>query len=405
MAINIIQTPAKYSPASNPLFLKVSSTRNNIVYFKAAIKATSNNSVIANLKLNVTPDAPTTANIDLSNILRNYTSAPINIEPTFITSFNSGYLDYYIEVIEMVLVPIGDSLETLEGFEVVEGDTVSITGFTVYNAQLADREFQFYDYHNYYVNPLTTAKFLSSKPMINNVNSWSKEFLYFLADGASTANRANLKVYTATGETLYEPVFNVGSSKLHRLNVSPKNLTTSLGINFDNVLRYEVYLVDVAGNILTEVKTYRCINLPCYNEPVNVVWLDDKGGLSTFTFINPKESKSIQRSTYQSNKYLNNVMSVNGVINRTQKTFNVSQTSNYTLNSPVLNDWEYVYLTDMLSSEQVYVELSTGEIYPIILKTTSADVQRKKYSTSAPRFQFSFEAESNLSFSSGSSQV
>jgi hypothetical protein len=405
MAISIIQQPAKYSPASNPLFLKVSSTRSTVVYFKAAIKATSNNSVIANLKLNVTPDAPTTANIDLSNILRNYTSTPINIDSAFIASFNSGYLDYYIEITEMVLEPIGDSLETLQGFHVVESDTMTITGFTVFNGQLADNEFQFYDYHNYYVNPLATAKFLSSKPTINNVNFLSKEFLYFLADGDSTVNRAIVKVYTATGETLYEPVFNAGSSKLHRLNVSPKNLTTSLGINFDSVLRYEVYLVDVAGNILTEVKTYRCINLPCNNEPVNVVWLDDKGGLSSFTFINPKETKSIQRSSYQSNKYQNNVMSVNGVINRIQKTFNVSQTSNYTLNSPILNDLEYVYLTDMLSSVQVYVELCTGELYPIILKTTSADVQRKKYSTTAPRFQFSYEADSNLSFSPGLSQI
>lgn len=211
----------------------------------------------------------------------------------------------------------------------------------------------------------------------------------------------------------HQQVFNAGTAKLHRLNVSPKNLKTSLNINFDTVTKFEVYLIDGNGKVLTEIKTFTCINLPCGNEPVNVVWIDNKGGVSSYTFINPKEVKSVQRSTFQSNKYQNNSITTDGIFHISQKTFGVNQTSEYSLNSPILNDWEFVYLTDMLSSEQVYIELTTGELYPIELVTTSAEVKRKKYSTTAPRFQFNYRAESNLnlvpdsylSFGAGLSQI
>lgn len=404
MAISIIHQPSKYSLSGNPLFLTVQSTNSNILYFKTDVKSTKDNSVISSLKIYTTPDEPTTGNIDLGNVLKNYTQTPLNIQTDFISSFDSGTLDYYIQLTEMNVSNDGS---------LVSGATTSINGLTLYNASLSDSEFQYFGYRNYYVNPITTAKFLSSKPSINKINSWSKEFLYFLADSASSVSKAIIKVYTASTSTVYEQSFSVGNSKLHRLNVSPKNLKTSLGIDFDTVKKFEVYLIDSSGKILTEIKTFTCINLPCGNEPVNVVWLDSKGGVSSYTFINPKETKTIQRSTYQSNRYQNNSISNNGIINISQKTFGVSQTSDYTLNTPILNDWEYVYLTDMLSSEQVFVELTTGELYPIILKTTSAEVKRKKYSTTAPRFQFSYEAESNLnivpdsylSFGAGLSQI
>lgn len=402
MAISIIHQPPKYSPSGNPLFLTIQSSKSTIVYFKVIIKALDN-SIVASLKSYVTPDQPTTGNIDLSNLLKNYTSTPINIQNDFITSFADGYLNFNVELTEMYI----------NAGVLTSGDAIAINDLIVFNGDLADSEYQFYGYRNYYINPLTTAKFLSSKPSINKINPWSKEFLYFLADGNSTVDRAVIKTYTATSSQVYELGFNHNNMRLHRLNVSPKNLKTSLDINFDNVIRYEVYLVDSSGKVLSEVKNYTCIILPCSYEPVNVLWLNKLGGMDSFTFINPKETKSVQRSTYQSNRFKNYSISTNGIINQSQKTYNVSQTSEYSLNSPILNDWEYVYITDMLSSEQVYVELSSGELYPIVLKTTSASVQRKKYSTAAPRFQFSYEAESNLnispdsylSFGAGLSQI
>lgn len=401
MAISANKLPAKYSPAGNPQFLSVTSNNNNIVYFNTSIK--SNGATVANLKIYVTPDAPNTGSIDLSNVLFNYISTPIANQSSFISSFNTGYLDYSIEMIEMVNA----------GGNLISGSTTSINDLNVYNAQLSTFDFEYYGYRNYYVNPITTAKFLSSKPSFNKVNPWSKEFLYFLADNASTIDKAVVKVYTSSGSTVYQETFVAGSNKLHRLNVSPKNLKNSLDIPFDGVIKYEVYLTKISGEILTEVKSYQCINLPCANELVNLVWLNKQGGMDSYTFINPKETKSVKRSTYKTNRYKDFSIASNSVINQTEKTFNVSSTSDYTLNTPILNDWEFVYLTDMLASEQVYVELTDSTLYPIVLKTSTAEVKRRKYSTSAPRLQISYEAESNLnivpdsylSFSAGLSQI
>lgn len=394
MAISINKQPSKYSPSNNPLFLSVQTSNPNVVYFSITVK--SGSAIVTDLKIYPTPDAPTVGEIDLSNILRNYTSTPINNSSGFISSFTNGYLNYSIEVADNV------------------GSTLTINNLTVYNADLTDSEFALFGYRNHYVNPITTAKFLSTKPSIDKINPWSKEFLYFLADGDSTIARVKIITYNKDGvATSYETAFSAGTAKLHRLNISPKHLKTTLAIDFDAVVRFEVYLTDSSNKVLSEVKSFTCINLPCGNEPVNVVWINKYGGLDSFTFINPKENKTIKRSTYKTNKYINHSISNNGVINQSEKTYNVSSTSDYTLNSPILNDWEFVFLTDMLASEQVYVELTDGSLYPIILKTTSAEVKRKRYQTTSPRFQFSYEAESNLNlvpdsyltFASGLSQI
>lgn len=401
MAISVNKQPSKYSPSGNPQFLSVDSDNSNIVYFNTSIK--SSGATVANLKMYVTPDAPTTGSIDLSNVLFNYTSTPIANTSAFITSFNTGYLDYNIDMVEMV-----NSSGNL-----ITGATSTITGLTAYNAQLSTFDFEYYGYRNYYVNSITTAKFLTTKPSFNKINPWSKEFLYFLADGASTVDKAVVKTYTATGSTTYQESFVADNNKLHRLNVSPKNLKNSLDIPFDGVVKYEVYLVNASGEILTEIQTYHCINLPCSNELVNLVWINNVGGLDSYTFINPKETKSVKRSSFKTNRYKDFSIASNGVINPTEKTFNVSQISEYALTTPILNDYEGIFLTDMLSSEQVFVELTDGTLYPIILKSTSAEVKRKKYSTTAPRLTISYEAESNLnivpdsylSFSAGLSQI
>lgn len=401
--ISILKSPSKYSPAGNPLFLSVQSNDSDIVYFNISVMNPVDSSVISSSKSFVTPDDPTSATIDLSNVLDNYVSTGISIDSAFIQSFDSGVLDYSVEITEMLSTGSG----------LIAGDMQALPASTVYNASFADVEFQYYGYRNYYVNSITTAKFLSTKSSVSNINSWSKEFLYFLADTGSTISKAKVKVYSSTGSTTYSEDFSAGSAKLHRLNVSPKNLKTSLLIDFDDTQYFEVWLENSGGTKLTEVKRYRCINFDCRVEPVNVLWINKVGGVDSFTFINPQESKSIKRSTIQTNKYHNYSISTSGVINPSEKTYNVSQTSDYTLTTPVLNDWEYVYLSDMLSSEQVYVELTDGSLVPVKLITTSTEVKRKKYSTTSLRFELKYQAESNLnlvpdsylSFSAGLSQI
>jgi hypothetical protein len=400
--ISIIKQPARYSPAHNPCFLTVQSNM-PVMYFLVTLYSSSNE-VISTLKCFGTPDNFNTFSVNLSTILENYVKTPLNTVSSFISSFNSGYLDYYVTVKEVYK-------DLFTGH--YAGASITTDVFTVYNASLSDVEFQYFGYRNYYINPLTTAKFLSTKPSINNINPWSKEFLYFLADTTSTATKAVVKVTRSTGTQVYFQAFSAGANKLHRLNISPKNLKNSLSINFDDVQSFEVWIEDASAKVLTEVKKYVCINLPCRVEPVNVVWLDRFGGVSSFTFINPQESKTITRNTIQANQYANYSISTGGVINAKEKTYDVSQLSTYTLTTTPLNDWEYVYLSDMLSSEQVYVELTDGTLYPIKLSTTSVDVKRRKYATSVSRFELKYEAESNLnvvpdtyiSFSAGLSQV
>lgn len=419
MAISITKQPSKYSPSGNPLFLSVESSNGNIVYFNVTVK--SGAAIVSTLKLYPSPATPLVGSIDLSNILSNYTSTPISNTSALTTSFSTGYLNYSIEIEEMIIDNYlggtdgnGQIIPNPNYGAITVGGQLTISDLNVFNAELSSTEFSFYGYRNFYVNPITKAKFLTTKPSINKINPWSKEFLYFLADGDSTISQVVIKTYLADGTVnTYDEIIGVTTSKLHRLNVSPKHLKTTLSIDFDTVKKFEVYLIDGSGNTLTNVQTYTCINLPCNYEPVNILWKNKYGGLDSFTFINPKEVKSINRSTFQTNKYINYSISNAGVINPLERTYNVSSVSDYTLNSPVLNDWEFVFLTDMLASEQVYVELNDGSLYPIKLKTTQAEVKRKKYQTTLPRLQITYEGESNLNlvpdsyltFASGLSQI
>jgi hypothetical protein len=401
--INIVKAPIKYSPSGNPIFFTAQSNDDDIVYFTIEVKHSASNAVISSSKAFVTPTSPLTASIDLSNILKNYTKTPITTDSSFFTSYDTGYLDYYVKVTEMLN----------SGNTIAPGAIAISSDHTVYNATFSDSEFQYYGYRNYYINNITTAKFLTSKPSINNINPWSKEYLYFLADGNSGVDKAVVKVYSSSGSTIYSDPISTGSAKLHRLNISPKDLKNTMSIDFNDVQYFEVWIEDDEDNILTEVKRYRCVNYDCRTELVNVIWLDSYGGVSSNSFINPQESKRVNRSVIKLNKYKDYSIASNGVINQTEQTYNITKISEYTLTTPILNDWEYIYLTDMLASEQVYVELANGTFVPVKLLTTSADVKRKRYSTTALRFELRYEAESNLnivpdsylSFSNGLSQI
>jgi hypothetical protein len=103
----------------------------------------------------------------------------------------------------------------------------------------------------------------------------------------------------------------------------------------------------------------------------------------------------VNRSVIQTDIYRNNTTIQNGIYNGSERTYNVSNTSEYSLTTVGLNDTEYRFLSDMLASEQVFIQLPNG-LMPVKLLTTTAEVKQRKYSTSTIRFDLKFEAESGL---------
>ena len=152
MAITIINTPQKYSPAFNPVIVQVSTDNSNIVYFDAVVK--SSGSIVSNLKIYPTPLNPISSFINLSNILQNGVKTTIKKNDVIIESLPNDTFSYTVDLVE----------NNISGLNIVSGSTASVTGKTVYNASIQNVNYNSYNYQDSVINTVKNAKFLTDKP-------------------------------------------------------------------------------------------------------------------------------------------------------------------------------------------------------------------------------------------------
>jgi hypothetical protein len=156
------------------------------------------------------------------------------------------------------------------------------------------------------------------------------------------------------------------------LDLSPGAINTYLGTTFitANTYQYGVKL-NYGGNQSSEFK----IKLACNPRwtPTTLHFLNKLGGYDSFAFrlLNKRsaqvEKKSFEQMTWQYSGGSMSRYNANKVINAGSNTFAVNENVSFKLVSDYINQTDYLWMKDLITSPEVYYEQG-GYYYPVSIK-------------------------------------
>lgn len=178
--------------------------------------------------------------------------------------------------------------------------------------------------------------------------------------------------------------------RLIRLQTSNKKL----GLTPTQGQQYSVWISDMYEVPLSEVRTYVYNEPECSLEYMNVIFTNSMGGVDSIQLIQPQDSITSSKQTIQKNNI--NMASdtpylTNGVYNASEETINVNSKYQVKAWTQNLSDAECNWLNELIMSKNIYVELTSGELIPVQLQTSTYNNQRLKYNKAGNQFQFTFE--------------
>jgi hypothetical protein len=156
------------------------------------------------------------------------------------------------------------------------------------------------------------------------------------------------------------------------LDLSPGAINAYLGTTFitANTYQYGVKL-NYGGNQSSEFK----IKLACNPRwtPTTLHFLNKLGGYDSFAFrlLNKRsaqvEKKSFEQMTWQYSGGSMSRYNANKVINAGSNTFAVNENVSFKLVSDYINQTDYLWMKDLITSPEVYYEQG-GYYYPVSIK-------------------------------------
>lgn len=169
-----------------------------------------------------------------------------------------------------------------------------------------------------------------------------------------------------------------GSVQLYKfamMDVSPAAVNAYLGSSYITGSTYKYGVkINYGGTSSDELM----INLVCNPRwtPVSIHFLNKLGGYDTFAFrlVNKREAR-VERKSYDQMGWQYNSGAMTRYdsykkINAGNNTFAVNETVSFKLASDYINQTDYLWLKDLITSPEVYYEQG-GYYYPVSIKTTS----------------------------------
>lgn len=259
--------------------------------------------------------------------------------------------------------------------------------YYIFNGELGRIAFNQYLQIKYLVNSTSLASFLTNKPNYSKVNDLSAEHLYFLQDGTVSGLRVRVRTFNGSGQLLdteIEMLSDIENYKMYRVNCSPKALKDSSNLNMSGVAYYVVDLIDGTATPRTVERVYLYEKTQCHLDYVNLLWVNNLGGLDSYQFVAPQDSINVNRFTIKKNVYDLDGEGLytdikEGVYNPSELVISSDVTTVTKVTSKELNDQEAYWLADLYASKQVFVELPDSTLVPVMLNSTSYTIPRLKY--------------------------
>lgn len=212
-------------------------------------------------------------------------------------------------------------------------------------------------------------KWLTNRPLTINAQLSQNIYIPFYTDEilqlkVNTYNYSNTLVQTATGAT------NNIDHGFVQMNIGSAAIASELSVTINDSIKY----YDVWFNAFDKVRVY----LQCNSKytPVNIHFMNAWGMFETHTFsLASRLSMNVERKGFEQRDYRFNGNAVDyksgsnkyyeGKINYDNKA-----ELGYKLTSDALTDSEYKWLSELIMSPQILMEVD-GYFYPVLVKNSS----------------------------------
>lgn len=361
MAITINSTPEAYPSAHDDLYFVVTSDNVAQVGFKYVFDVYISSVLVTRIKL--FPDPVNTKGIfNAGNIVRDYLSSYFKPNATS-TAFSYTGNDLYI------------------GYEVRFGEDYGGTTYT----NLASGTYKAFNFANPIFRDFSTSYYqpkisswLTGRDVTKADCTMTERLFAGWMNTAGTTTSLTLTVqkYTQSG-TDGSPSTggSVTCDSFVLFDLSPAAINTYLGSTFITATTYQYGVkVNYGGNQSAEFK----IKLACEPRwtPVTLHFLNRLGGYdsTTFRLVNRREAsvekKSFEQMTWQYNSAAMTRYDSYKRINPGNSTFAVNEIVSFKLTSDYINQTDYLWLKDLITSPEVYYEQG-GYYYPVAIGTNT----------------------------------
>lgn len=364
MAITINSTPEAYPSAHDDLYFVATSSNVSQAGFKYVFDVVINSTIVARIKL--FPDPLSAKGIfNAGGIIRNYLAGyfkPNTTQTAFAYTGNDLYISYDVR--------FGEDYGGTTYTNLASG---SYKAFNFVNPI-------FRDFSTSYYQPKINTWLTSRDITAADVKMSEKLFAGWMNTAGTTTNLTlTVQKYlngggndgaSATGDSVTCNAFVL-------FDLSPAAINAYLGSSFITASTYQYGVkVNYEGNQSAEFK----IKLACQPRwtPVSLHFLNKLGGYDTMAFrLVNKRSGSVEKKSYEQMPYQYSGGSMsrynaNKVMNAGNNTFAVNETVTFKLTSDYINQADYLWLKDLITSPEVYYEES-GYYYPVGIKTTTWD--------------------------------
>lgn len=372
--------PQEYQPAYDPILFVISSTYSNVLYFNLNLNDQVLLGRIVNDKAYVSPVTPTSTHYNISDIARDLVKWEI---------VNDGSLSAKITDSVRKIQLVGSDNGVVGNTMSQLGTTASSTPFNVWNGFIPRHNFTNFNFNDYVLSTtsnLNPIKFLTTKPNYSIVNNYSRDFLYYLKKDDFLVHTLVFEKFSVTNASLGSFTANVSgyTSSMVRLDVSPKAIALTQPTFLSGASYYSVHLSS-GGNRVSEKKYFKYIPEPtCGRDIVNIFWENYLGGIDSYQFIQPVESRSVERFSILKNPYqYDNSYAYSDskqmVYNQEEEVIHTNMSSNWNMWTDILTSEQNRWIGGLVHSRNWWVELKNGRVYPCVLLETTYRIENQKY--------------------------
>jgi hypothetical protein len=361
MAITINSTPEAYPSAHDDLYFVATSTNVAQAGFKFVFDLYISSVLVSRIKL--FPDPASAKGIfNAGGIVRDYLYSyfkPNSTSTAFSYTGNDLYIDYEVR--------FGEDYG---------GTTYTNLASGTYKAfNFANPIFR--DFSTSYYQPKISS-WLTGRDVTKADCTMTERLFAGWMNTAGTTTNLTLTVqkYTQSGaDGSPSTGGSVTCSAFVLFDLSPAAINAYLGSSFITASTYQYGVkVNYGGNQSAEFK----VTLACQPRwtPVTLHFLNRLGGYDSITFrlVNRREAavekKSFEQMTWQYNNAAMTRYDSFKRINPGNSTFAVNETVSFKLVSDYINQTDYLWLKDLITSPEVYYEQG-GYYYPVALGTNT----------------------------------
>lgn len=390
MSISVLQTPAAYAFAGNPMWVNVSGTNNISGSYQYGFTVSTDedlDGVYVQRILDKKPARPDGYGLyDPRLVLKDYVpnaSGDISLTET---SFNRdpAWIKYRIKCAEYV-----------SGTALASATTVLTSGFCMLGG-VKTMDFPAFSISDYLLSS-SSKKFLTASPRTRNIFSNQHEWLYFIQT-SYWAYKLEVNTYTSDG-SLYNTIrinnsyinvsgtdldrfqrVAVGTYQMNQIPISGVTVVTGptpTNIILPQITKYTVQTLSILNIASSELFTFNIIDSSCKYETIRVHFMNRFGKFDSFNFpLVSRKNRATEKATY--NKPLG-VMTA-GVFGYTKKDRSKTQFwSKAQTSLSVTSDWmttsESCWMEDLLDSPFVFIQTDSSTLIAVNVTDTAMEVK------------------------------